>query len=176
MARYLVRAKVAFAVPALNSTKYPVPESQTDKAIAFSQAYVYLSDAVSDTHRATIIADYDDVQREDFESSDDVPEYVDLFSNPDPVRLWDAFVTHAKSSIDLSGPQLHDRIHSWKWPATAGCSGTYVDQVTTAISDIRELIHQAELVQDSDYPFSEALACRLLLTAMPRVFQSDSSS
>ena len=175
MARYLVRAKVAFAVPKLNTTKYPTPASEPDVAIAFSQAYVYLSEAVSDTNRATIIADYDDVQREAFEPSDDDQEYADLLSNPDPVRLWDAFIAHAKGTVDLSGPQLHDRIQSWTWPATAG-SGTYVDQVTTAISEIRELMHQAELIRDSDYPFSEALACRLFLTAMPRVFQSEYSS
>ena len=168
MSNYMVRTKVAFMVDDLNPIGYPQPVGNAasvapQRAIAKAQAYVFLMDAVSESDLTSLIANYD-------ADKDDADK---LEIHPDPVKLWAAMQLHAKGAIvDISGSELHDRIQQWQWPARAG-DGSYVSQVITAIAELREFCAQAALIEDGDYPFSEAMACHAFRSKMPTRMQRE---
>lgn len=177
ISRYLIRQKVAHAIPPLNAADYPAPVGAGHNAqIAKDRAsaYVYLADSLSQTDFRAASTQYNDAI-----DSNEIPAPAGGWPandnghiNFNPVRLWAAFERYARGPIaDLSGPALHDRINAWKWPADAG-DGTIKAQVEQAIQELRDLHEQGTLINDPDYPFTEPMACRLFKKGMPDRFDS----
>lgn len=164
MQNFLVRSRVAFAIPALNLTGYPTPTgagSARETAIGESMAYVILADSVSETHRAALRVQYD----QDKDAADQL--------GMNPVRMWEAIENYARGSApDISGASLMRQVAAFRWPSGAG-DGTYKDQVREAVKQLRSLHDQAELLRDPEYPFTEGLACAKFREFMPQRMQLD---
>lgn len=94
----------------------------------------------------------------------------------DPDKFWDACILHSRGAVAaMCGSDLHDQIEAWRWPTVGDDAHplTMVDQVRTAITQLRNFHAQAVVIADSDYPFTTALAVKKFVSALPARFNPE---
>ena len=97
-----------------------------------------------------------------------VPDEAAAADAYDAKELWKLFETYAKGHIAaLSGPDMMTKIYAWTWPST----GNAVEQVTTAIHDLKGFLTLHNAIADAKYPVTMALLCHRFRTEMPASFQ-----
>lgn len=170
MTNYLVRAATLYVIPELNvNIQYPEPagaQAVRDREVKIARAktWVFLSDSVSPSDGDDIIEQYNEGKQ----PNDRI--------NMDPVKLWAAMKQYARGAVpDLSGANLMREINQFQWPASAG-DGSLKCQVKEAVSMLRSFLQQAELIQDAQYPFTQAMACMKFRDSMPDRLQSNYAS
>ncbi|PHR10088.1 MAG: hypothetical protein COB29_01220 [Sulfitobacter sp.] len=146
------------------------------------KCYAYLAESVeTEDVLDTIIANYNDGAVEEAlaalppnaDQDDRNEAKADAVVGMNPQRLWTAISSHAKGPIkDLSGKDLHDQMKEMKFPV----EGKYAERVTAFIHQLRDLLEQAERIQDAEYPITQAMLCKIFVDLMPERFQLEYAS
>ena len=194
MLRYFTKAGLAWTVPEFQElTRAKPPTDDVQFMAEFSQAYCVIADTVPEANLDEINELMDTTVQDSPEaaarvdarfaaavghrSPDDMPDWVPRVAGSTPSELmhpgllWAGFTEYSKGPIVgvSSGEELQSEIDSYQLPAT----GTYIDRVTQAITDLKAFVDRARHHGEADYPFTEALACAKFRKDMWPRFQLD---